>query len=71
MGSATPSSLPLPLLAADEDHLRVVEVLGVLGVVVWAAALIALMVSDVLHARSGHRHHQAGGPGRGSGPTRH
>lgn len=61
MSSGNPS-FPLPWLAVDDD-LSGVELLAVVGVIVWIGALAWVLVADFRHVRSRHREHH-GEPGR-------
>lgn len=51
MTSTTPAPLRVPWLAAD-DNLSAIEVLAALGVVIWGGALVWMVVSEILSARS-------------------
>lgn len=77
MASTTPATLRGPWLAAD-DNVSATEALAVLGVLVWGGALVVMVVSEILKARSrshGHRpqhgqHWQRGDGGRSQARSR-
>ena len=76
MTSTTPASIRGPWLATD-DNLSATEALAVLGVVVWAGALVWVVISEILKVRSKsdvhrvqHGQHWQRGDGRGRSQER-
>lgn len=65
MGAIHPFSAHTPWVLAD-NSLGLVEVLAIIGVVIWVAGLTWLVLADVIHAADKHHHH----PGRSHGPHR-
>lgn len=62
MGAIDPSAAHSAWVLAD-DALSPLEILAIIGVVIWVAGLTWLVIADVIHAAD--KHHRHAGHSRG------